>query len=169
MADLSSLRQSANGVSSEERSSDFAEYRQGRIPGSPGLDELRANANLKNAPSTIGVGSTRRILFTSDAGANRDAKASGTSQLEKGLEQVRKDKAAAVKSENYRLAHQLKGREKELLEELAAVIGRADGPISSAKPQEGAAKRQEGAQVVAEASKQVIQIEKGLTLSLIHI
>ena len=85
-ADLSALKQSSKGVSSEKRSAHFAEYRQGRIPGSPGLDELRASANLGNAPSTVGVGSTRRTLFTSDVGASRGAKVSCTSQLEGELE-----------------------------------------------------------------------------------
>ena len=49
--DLASLRQVPKGVSSEERSAYFAEYRQGRVPGSPGLDQLRASANLGDAPS----------------------------------------------------------------------------------------------------------------------
>ena len=53
------------------------------------------------------------------------------------LDQVRKEKAAAVKCENYRLANQLKSLEKELLEALAAVLAHADGLAAPAKLQEG--------------------------------
>ena len=52
--DMSSFRQDGQGISSEERSTYFEEYRRGRIPGSPGLDQLRANANLPDAPSSRG-------------------------------------------------------------------------------------------------------------------
>ena len=70
---------SAKGVSSEEKSSYFAEYRQGRVPGSPGLDQLRENAGLNNAPSRFSAGSTRRNLFSSDASWIRDPRASDRS------------------------------------------------------------------------------------------
>ena len=80
---LSFLGQTYKGVSSEQQSSYFAEYRQGRIPGSPGLDDLRANANLGNAPSTIEVGSARRVLFASDASRSRDPQSSAAPQPEK--------------------------------------------------------------------------------------
>ena len=69
---------SANLVSSAERSSYFAEYRHGRVPGSPGLEQLRSQANLDGAPSHLSAGSTKWTLFPSDA-----------LQLEKELEQVR--------------------------------------------------------------------------------
>ena len=39
----------------------------GRVPGSPGVDELRANAEMANVPSRTAVGETRRKLFGSDA------------------------------------------------------------------------------------------------------
>ena len=74
------------------------------------MEQLRSQANLDGAPSHLSAGSTKRTLFPSDA-----------LQLEKELEQVRKDKAAAVKAESYRQAHQHKLREKELIEEIEAV------------------------------------------------
>ena len=42
---------SAKVASSGVKSPYYSEYRQGRVPGSPGLDQLRAQANLANAPS----------------------------------------------------------------------------------------------------------------------
>ena len=74
---------SAKGVSSSERSSYFAEYRHGRVPGTPGLDQLRSQSNLVNAPSQFAVGSTKRTLFASDASWTRDLKGSGVSQPRK--------------------------------------------------------------------------------------
>ena len=62
-----SLRPDAGGLPSNERSHHFAEYGNGRVPGSPGGDELRANAEMANAPSRTAVGETRRKLFGSDA------------------------------------------------------------------------------------------------------
>ena len=141
------------------------------------MDELRASANLGNAPSTVGVGSTRRTLFTSDVVASRDAEVSGTAPLEKELEQVRNEKAAAVRSENYRLAHQLKLREKDLLEVMerakgltgagnsgvAAVLAHAEGTRAPDKRQEGAAKPQEGARMAVDGPNQSGQSKKELT------
>ena len=85
VADLSSLKQATRGVTSGERSSYFDEYRQGRVPGSPSLDELRAKANMENAPSRIGVGGTRRVLFTSDAGASRGSEQPDAQLREKAM------------------------------------------------------------------------------------
>ena len=82
---MSSLKQATRGVTSGERSSYFDEYRQGRVPGSPSLDELRAKANMENAPSRIGVGGTRRVLFTSDAGASRGSEQPDAQLREKAM------------------------------------------------------------------------------------
>ena len=73
-----------------------AEYRQGLIPGSPELDQLRANANMANAPSRIGVDGTWGVLFTSDVGAVRDTQIPETAQPQKGLTGVGNAGAAAV-------------------------------------------------------------------------
>ena len=63
VADLQSLRPSPHGVASGVRSSHFAEYGKGRVPGSPSLEELRASASLASAPSNFSVESTRRTFL----------------------------------------------------------------------------------------------------------
>ena len=79
---------SAKVASSGVKSPYYSEYRQGRVPGSPGLDQLRAQADLGNAPSQFSAGSTRKNLFDSEASAIRDSKDPDTQQLERELEQV---------------------------------------------------------------------------------
>ena len=123
---LSSMKPTSKGVSSEQQSSYFAEYRQGRIPGSPGLDDLRANANLGNAPSTVEVGSTRRVLFTSDASRSRDPRSSDAPQAEKGWTGAGNPIGPAV------LAHadrQIGAAELQAGVQTAAVLGHADFPL----------------------------------------
>ena len=113
VTEQSSLDQATRGVSSGARSSYFGEYRQDRVPGSPDLDQLRAETNVGEAPSRAGVGSTRRILFTSDASAGRGSQ----------------------RPESFQPANAATGVG---VPEGESVLVRVDGQKLSAKPQEGA-------------------------------